>query len=91
MGAIILTLAESSDLFEEFGGNEQAAGFMLGFTVGLVMMSTVLSTISSAVNTVIVLLAEAPIEFRDNYAKQSDVLVEAWKQAGLQVFEELGS
>lgn len=53
----------------------------LGFTVGLVLCSIILSTVSSGVNTVIVLFAEAPAEFQQNYPELSNRMRETWQAA----------
>lgn len=53
----------------------------LGFTVGIVLCSIILSTVSSGVNTVIVLFAEAPAEFQQNYPELSNRMRETWQAA----------
>lgn len=49
--------------------------------VGLVLCSIILSTVASGVNTVIVLFAEAPAEFQQNYPELSNRMRETWAAA----------
>ena len=50
----------------------------LGFIVGVVLCSIFLGSIASAVNAVIVLFAEAPAEFQQNYPELSNQMRTAW-------------
>jgi len=77
-GCVGLIIEASSDLFDEAGGNSKAVSFTLGFTIGLVLCSILLSTIASGVNAVIVLFAEAPAEFDQNYPELSSKMRETW-------------
>lgn len=53
----------------------------LGFIVGIVLCSIILSTVASGVNAVIVLFAEAPAEFQQNYPELSMNMRETWQSA----------
>jgi len=77
-GALILIPESTTDWFDEFTGDSSAIAFTLGFIVGLVICSILLSTVASAVNAVIVLFAEAPAEFQQNYPDLSNQMREAW-------------
>jgi len=52
----------------------------IGFLVGLVICSVLMSVVGSGVNTVIVLYAEAPAEFQQNYPELSNQMREAWQK-----------
>jgi hypothetical protein len=80
MGSIALIISLVSDLFEDAGGNEKGIAFALGFVIGLVMTSIAMSTIASAVNAIIVLFAEAPAEFQQNYPDLSNRMRQTWSQ-----------
>jgi len=57
------------------------AAFGLGFLIGIVMCSILMGTIASAVNATIVLFAEAPAEFQQNYPDLSNNMRAAWQRA----------
>mmetsp|Transcript_4428 Transcript_4428/g.6738 ORF Transcript_4428/g.6738 Transcript_4428/m.6738 type:complete len:452 (-) Transcript_4428:372-1727(-) len=78
-GCLGLILEASSDLFDDAGGNSKAVSFTLGFIIGLVLCSILLSTIASGVNAVIVLFAESPAEFEQNYPELSSKMRETWE------------
>lgn len=80
-GVIGIILNETTDWFATTGGNSVAISFGLGFVVGLVICSIFLGSIASAVNTIIVLFAEAPAEFQQNYPELSNQMREAWNSA----------
>jgi uncharacterized membrane protein YphA (DoxX/SURF4 family) len=81
-GVVGLIVERSTDLFEAADGNVStntaSFAFLLAFIVGLVICSSLMSTIGSAVNTVIVLFAEAPAEFEQNYPHLSQQMRTAW-------------
>jgi len=56
-------------------------GFIIGLLVGFLLSSIVMSVISSAVNTIIVLFAEAPMEFQHTHPELSGEMRAAWRQA----------
>jgi hypothetical protein len=56
------------------------ASFAIGFGVGYSTCATLFSIVSSAVNTVIVLYAEAPSEFQQNYPDLSARMRDSWRQ-----------
>lgn len=80
MGCIALILEVTTGLFNNAGGDAKAVSFLLGFVVGLVITSVALSTIGSGVNAVIVLFAEAPREFQQNYPDLSNRMRQTWSQ-----------
>ena len=55
--------------------------FRIGFVIGLVLCAIFLGSIGSAVNAVIVLFAEAPAEFQQNYPELSHQMRTAWQDA----------
>jgi hypothetical protein len=81
-GVVGLIVETSTDFFDSTDGNvstnTSTFAFFLGFIVGLVICSILMSTIGSAVNTVIVLFAEAPAEFEQNYPDLSQQMRAAW-------------
>ena len=81
MGCVGLIIEQTSDLFEDAGGNEQIIAFVLGFVVGLIITSILMSTIGSGVNAVIVLFAEGPNEFQQNYPELATQMRDSWRQA----------
>ena len=78
MGAIALIFESTTTWFEDAGGNATWIAFFLGFIVGTAICSILLSTIDSAVNAVVVLFADAPSEFQQNYPNLSNKMREAW-------------
>lgn len=80
MGCVGLIIERSSDFFENAGGDAKAVAFFFGFLVGLVICSVLMTTIGSGVNAVIVLFAEAPAEFQQNYPELSSKMREVWSQ-----------
>ena len=66
---------------EEFGP-EVGAGvaFLWSFVIGLGMASVLMSTIASAVDTVVVAMAEAPLEFERNHPGLYTSMIAAWRQ-----------
>jgi hypothetical protein len=80
-GIVGLLLDVTTDYFATAPGNTRLVAFLLGFTVGIVLCSIILSTVSSGVNTVIVLFAEAPAEFQQNYPELSNRMRETWQAA----------
>jgi NhaP-type Na+/H+ or K+/H+ antiporter len=81
-GLIGLIIEATTTFFEDTGGgtpaNTGAFAFFLCFIVGLVICSVLMSTIGSAVNAVVVLFAEAPAEFQQNYPDLSQQMRDAW-------------
>jgi len=75
-GVVGLIVETSTDFFDS--ADDSALAILLGFIVGLVICSILMSTIGSAVNTVIVLFAEAPAEFEQNYPDLSQQMRAAW-------------
>eukprot|EP00539_Tryblionella_compressa_P000434 CAMPEP_0178743810 /NCGR_PEP_ID=MMETSP0744-20121128/6405_1 /TAXON_ID=913974 /ORGANISM="Nitzschia punctata, Strain CCMP561" /LENGTH=521 /DNA_ID=CAMNT_0020396841 /DNA_START=20 /DNA_END=1585 /DNA_ORIENTATION=- len=63
------------------GATTLFAAFLLGMLVGFVLCSTLFSLVSSAVNAVIVLFAEAPREFQQNYPELSQEMLTAYRSA----------
>jgi hypothetical protein len=55
--------------------------YSLGFIIGLVLCSVVMSVIASSVNAAIVLFADAPAEFEQNYPKLSSEMRQAYQVA----------
>jgi hypothetical protein len=55
--------------------------FFIGFVIGLVLCGIVMSTVASSVNATIVLFAEAPAEFEQNYPKLSTQMRDAYTLA----------
>jgi len=83
IGAIGLIIQVTAGLVTEAdtgGQNTKVFTFVLGFFVGLVLCSILMSVIGSAVNTVIVLFAEAPAEFQQNYPELSQRMREVWSR-----------
>lgn len=80
-GVIGIIIEASSDFFEEAGGDSVGISFGLGFIVGFVLCSIFLGSIGSSVNAIIVLFAEAPAEFQQNYPELSNEMVTAWRGA----------
>jgi hypothetical protein len=80
VGCIALIIQATSDLFDDAGGDAKIISFLLGFIVGLMICSIVMSTIGSAVNAVIVLFAEAPAEFQQNYPELSTKMRATWAE-----------
>lgn len=80
MGAIGLGLSYTP-MIENGGGNQHVLGFMFGFIIGSVICSILMSTIASGVNAVIVLFAEAPAEFQQNYPDLSNRMLSTWREA----------
>lgn len=80
-GIVGLLLDVTTDYFETAPGNTRLVAFLLGFVVGFVLCSIILSTVASGVNTVIVLFAEAPAEFQQNYPELSNRMRETWAAA----------
>jgi hypothetical protein len=54
---------------------------VLGFIIGLVLCSVVMSVIASSVNAAIVLFADAPAEFEQNYPELSSEMRQAYQIA----------
>mmetsp|Transcript_3315 Transcript_3315/g.5417 ORF Transcript_3315/g.5417 Transcript_3315/m.5417 type:complete len:483 (-) Transcript_3315:91-1539(-) len=80
-GVIGIIIQSSAKLLDDVGGNEIGIAFGLGFVVGLVLCSIFLGAISSAVNAIVVLFAEAPAEFQQNYPELSNEMMTAWSGA----------
>ncbi|KAI2497093.1 choline transporter-like protein [Fragilaria crotonensis] len=80
-GVVGIIVQTTSPLFDNAPGNQTAIAFGLGFIVGLVLCSIFLGSIASAVNAVIVLFAEAPAEFQQNYPELSNQMRTAWSDA----------
>jgi uncharacterized membrane protein len=83
IGAIGLVIQVSTSLFSTEDVNQpnlKVYVFILGFFIGLVITSILMSVIGSGVNTVIVLFAEAPAEFQQNYPELSRKMREIWSQ-----------
>jgi len=83
IGAIGLLLQVTSGLITESdvnGEDVKVFTFVLGLFVGLVICSILMSVIGSGVNTVIVLFAEAPAEFQQNYPELSNRMREVWSR-----------
>lgn len=62
------------------GSSTHSAGpaFLISCIAGIIVARTLMSIISSAVNAVIVLFAESPADFEQNYPDQSREMREAW-------------
>jgi len=86
MGAVGLIIDASTDWFAGFGENAQVFAFLIAFLVGLVLCSIMLGVVASAVNTVIVLFAEAPADFEQNYPELSNKMRSAYAAAYPDVF-----
>jgi hypothetical protein len=80
VGCIALIVESTSDFFDDAGGNAKTYSFLLGFIVGVMICNIVMSTVGSAVNTVIVLFAEAPAEFQQNYPELSTKMRATWAE-----------
>jgi hypothetical protein len=81
IGFIKYADVDSDENFLHFSCNEklqQTHTHSLGFIVGIVLCSIFLGPIASAVNTVIVLFAEAPADFQQNYPELSNQMRTAW-------------
>ena len=81
IGSIGILIQVSTNIFDEAdlqNTNVKAYVFVLGFFIGLVITSILMSVIGSGVNTVIVLFAEAPAEFQQNYPELSRKMREVW-------------
>merc|ERR1712232_1496214 len=64
------------------GGQEaKYLAFFIGLIVGLMLCSILMSCVGSAVNTVIVLFADAPAEFEENYPQLSEKMRTAYRDA----------
>lgn len=83
MGSFGLILNEFfPDWFNALGDEfAQVGSFLVAFLVGLIIASIVLNIVSSSVNAVIVLFAEAPAEFGDNYPALSNQMRVAYLEA----------
>jgi hypothetical protein len=55
-------------------------GFGVGFLVGYILAMIMLGVVESAVNSVLVLFAEAPYEFSQNYPELSEEMRAAWRK-----------
>jgi len=84
-GVIGLILSKTTNFFDEAeddtGLSAGGFAFLLGFIIGLLICSVLMSTVGSAVNAVIVLFAEAPAEFQQNYPDLSGQMRAAWMGA----------
>jgi len=80
MGGLAVLIEATSDLFELAGSNERWIAMASGFVVGFVVCSIAVSVIGSSVNAVIVLFAEAPAEFQQNYPDLSTRMRETWSR-----------
>ena len=82
MGAVALIIQASTGVLTQGNGHQQnnvnVMAFFLGFIVGLTLCSILMSVIGSGVNAVIVLFAEAPAEFQQNYPDLSNRMRSAW-------------
>lgn len=85
-GALCLIFESQTDWFDEFKDDADPESetfvktvlFILGLIVGLVMCSILMSSIDSAVLAVIVLFAECPGEFDENYPELSRQMRDAY-------------
>ena len=59
-------------------GDVTLTAFLLGFIAGLVLCSILLSVVGSGVSAVIVLFADKPQEFHQNYPELSNRMRETW-------------
>lgn len=78
MGTVGIVIHETSDLFEDAGGDGRVVAFLIGLLIGMVVSSIALSTIGSGVNAVIVLFADAPNPFSSNHPELSRRMRETW-------------
>jgi len=81
MGAVGIAIQAATGLFNavDTGGiSTTVYVFILGFFVGLAITSILMSLVGSGVNSVIVLFAEAPAEFQQNYPELSNKMREVW-------------
>jgi len=70
------------NVFAELGIEDGGiAGFVLGFLVGNLFSTIMMSVVASAINTVIVLFAEAPLEFENNHPQLYQDMMTTWRQA----------
>jgi len=74
--------AAASDWFdgENVPGSSLWLCFIIGFLVGMTVCYILMNTVGSAVNTIIVLFAEAPAEFEQNYPELSRRMRETWSE-----------
>jgi len=78
-GGVGIAIA-ATPILDDAAGNATLITFFIGFLVGLVICSVLMSVVGSGVNTVIVLYAEAPAEFQQNYPELSNQMREAWQK-----------
>mmetsp|Transcript_25256 Transcript_25256/g.37419 ORF Transcript_25256/g.37419 Transcript_25256/m.37419 type:complete len:481 (-) Transcript_25256:216-1658(-) len=83
VGALIVEVSPWWDEFIIAMGDDTAKiiAAVLGFIIGLVLCSVVMSVIASSVNAAIVLFADAPAEFEQNYPELSGEMREAYQVA----------
>lgn len=81
IGSTGLLLESTTTWFDEFQDNSKIVAFVLAFLIGLVISSISLSVVNSSVNAVIVLFAEAPAEFANNYPTLSSNMRAAYMEA----------
>lgn len=83
-GALSIALETASGWIDQTGtnpaGDTDLMAFLLGFIAGLVLCSILLSVIGSGVNAVIVLFADKPQEFHQNYPELSNRMRQTWAQ-----------
>jgi len=86
-GGICLFFEAQTTWFDEFKYDAEGEGiekqvkimvFIIGLIVGLVMCSILMGSIDSAVSSVIVLFAEGPAEFEENYPELSRQMRDAY-------------
>jgi len=83
VGALIVEVSPWWDEFIIAMGDDTAKiiAAVLGFIIGLVLCSVVMSVIASSVNAAIVLFADAPAEFEQNYPELSGEMRQAYQVA----------
>lgn len=91
-GAVSIIFVTATDWFVDYiaffdgdgddgEANAKILAFLLGFIIGLVMCSILMGSIDSSVLAVIVLFAEAPAEFENNYPDLSRKMRDAYSSA----------
>merc|ERR1711957_1002248 len=89
-GGLSLLFFREAEWFDSFEPDYRDTSiFIIGLIVGLVLCSILMSSIDSAVLAVIVLFAEGPAEFEQNYPKLSSEMREAYARTypGYEKFE----
>ena len=81
-GGVGLIVASTSDFFPgQSQANENYLCFVIGLIIGIMLASITLSVVGSGVNAVIVLFADAPVEFQSNHPELSNKMRETYRAA----------